>query len=549
MNRFMLGVSKALLTLIVVVAVVSTALTFILLNRRGEIPQSVTTGSSLSLTTSLSTSQVSNQQKFLRIGIGIDADTLDPAGQTTTTVSNIVRFMVESLFTIDVDGSVKPLLAESYEVSTDGKEYLIKLRKNVRFQDGTPFNATAVKLTFERLLDPNVNVPARAYYKIIQKVEVIDTYTVKFILKEPYAPFITVLAFTQSGILSPKAVFELGSKISTAPQNIGTGPYKFKEWVKGDRIVLVRNDNYWNGTPYFSELVFKVVPDAQTRTAMLLAGDLDLIIQPPATDVNILRQRSDVKVVSVASNRVMFIGINTQWGPFKDVRVRRALNYAVDKEAIVKNVLFGLGQVMDSVLPTYSLGYVKLGPYTYDPAKAKELLKEAGYPNGFKVTLVTPSGRYLFDKQVAEAIAQDLRKIGLEVEVRTYDWPTYVSILLAPLNKTELQLFLLGWSPGSPDPHFYLYQRFHSTQFTPNGFNNFFYANAEVDKLLDEGVKVMDFNLRVEIYRNVSKLIWEDAPNIFLYIQYFVVAYRADLTGVKVYPYEMIDVIQARLSS
>ncbi len=549
MNRFMLGVSKALLTLIVVVAVVSTALTFILLNRRGEIPQSVTTGSSLSLTTSLSTSQVSNQQKFLRIGIGIDADTLDPAGQTTTTVSNIVRFMVESLFTIDVDGSVKPLLAESYEVSTDGKEYLIKLRKNVRFQDGTPFNATAVKLTFERLLDPNVNVPARAYYKIIQKVEVIDTYTVKFILKEPYAPFITVLAFTQSGILSPKAVFELGSKISTAPQNVGTGPYKFKEWVKGDRIVLVRNDNYWNGTPYFSELVFKVVPDAQTRIAMLLAGDLDLIIQPPATDVNILRQRSDVKVVSVASNRVMFIGINTQWGPFKDVRVRRALNYAVDKEAIVKNVLFGLGQVMDSVLPTYSLGYVKLGPYTYDPAKAKELLKEAGYPNGFKVTLVTPSGRYLFDKQVAEAIAQDLRKIGLEVEVRTYDWPTYVSILLAPLNKTELQLFLLGWSPGSPDPHFYLYQRFHSTQITPNGFNNFFYANAEVDKLLDEGVKVMDFNLRVEIYRNVSKLIWEDAPNIFLYIQYFVVAYRADLTGVKVYPYEMIDVIQARLSS
>jgi len=547
-SRFALGVSKVLLVLVVLALVASSVLTFTLLNKQKESTQTTVAGLSSSFTSS-STSYVSSQQKSLRIGIGIDADTLDPAGQTTTTISNIVRFMVESLFIIDIDGSVKPLLAESYNVSSDGKEYIVRLRKNIRFQDGTPFNATAVKFTFDRLLNPNVKVPGRAYYTVIQNVEIVDTYTVKFVLKEPYAPFITVLAFTQAGIVSPKAVSELGDKIATTPLDIGTGPYKFKEWVKGDRIVLVRNENYWNGTPYFSELVFKVVPDAQTRTAMLLAGDLDLIIQPPATDVNTLKQRNDVKVIAVASNRVMYIGINTQWGPFKDVRVRKALNYAIDKEAIVKNVLFGLGQVMDSVLPTYSLGYVRLGPYPYDPAKAKELLSEAGYPNGFKVTLITPTGRYLFDKQVAEAIAQYLREVGLEVEVRTYDWPTYVSTVLAPLNKTEVQLFLLGWSPGSPDPHFYLYQRFHSTQFTPNGFNNFFYANAEVDRLLDEGVKVVDINLRSEIYRNASKLIWDDAPNIFLYIQYFVVAYRADLTGVKVYPYEMFDVAQARLSS
>ncbi|MEM0179610.1 MAG: ABC transporter substrate-binding protein, partial [Fervidicoccaceae archaeon] len=183
----------------------------------------------------------------------------------------------------------------------------------------------------------------------------------------------------------------------------------------------------------------------------------------------------------------------------------------------------------------------------YDPQKAKQLLAEAGYPNGFSVTLITPNGRYLFDTQVAETVAQYLRDIGLQVSVRTYDWPTYVSTVLAPLNRTELQLFLLGWSPSVLDPYFYTYQLFHSSQFTPNGFNNFFYNNTTVDQLLEQGATVTDPDLRSQIYQNLTKILWNDAPMIFLYYQAFVVAYRSTLSNVIVFPYEMVDFASIRM--
>lgn len=483
---------------------------------------------------------------MLRIGIGIDADTLFPASGTTTTVFNIMRLMFEPLFTVDEHGKVRPLLAVSYNVSKDGLVYTVKLRKGVKFQDGTPFNATAVKFTFEKLLDPKIVCPMRGYLKALKEVKVLDPYTVQFVLKYPYAPFITVLASTSTAIISPTSFKKLGDKVGTAPYGLGTGPYEFDKWVRGEKIVLKRNPNYWGKKPYFDKVVFYVVPDPQTREAKLLSGELDMIIQPPSADIQRLEHTPHVVVQKVLSTRVMFIGINTQWGPLKDRRVRQALNYAVDKEAIIKNVLFGLGEPVDSVLPNFTLGYVKLPPYNYDPEKAKELLKEAGYPNGFKVTLYTPVGRYLFDKEVAQAIAQYLRNVGIQVEVRPVaDWPTYVHLLLAPKNETKLQLFLVGWAPAVPDPHNYLYQRFHSSQMPPHGFNFVFYNNSVVDKLLDEGVRATDPKVRAQIYANVSRIIWEDAPNIFLHLQYFVVVHTDKLQGVKLLPYEMFDISNA----
>ncbi len=485
-------------------------------------------------------------EKVLRIGIGIDADTLFPISGTTTTVFNIMRLMYEPLFTVDEKGKIRPLLAISYSISKDGLVYTVKLRKGVKFQDGTPFNATAVKFTFQKILDPHILCPTRSDFAALKEVKVVDPYTVQFILKYPYAPFLTVLASGSASIISPTSFHKLGSKVNTAPYGLGTGPYEFEKWVRGQKIVLKRNPNYWGKKPFFDEVVFYVVPDPQTREAKLLSGELDMILQPPSADIQRLEQAQHVVVQKILSTRVMFIGINTQWGPLKSRKVRQALNYAVDKEAIIKDVLFGLGEPMDSVLPNFTLGHVKLPPYTYDPQKAKELLKEAGYPNGFKVILYTPVGRYLFDKEVAQAIGQYLRNVGIQVEVRPIaDWPTYVHMLLAPKNETKLQLFLVGWAPDVPDPHNYLYQRFHSSQMPPNGFNFVFYNNTEVDKLLDEGVRATDPSVRAEIYGNVSKILWEDAPNIYLYLQYFVVVHTDRLKGVKLLPYEMFDISDA----
>jgi len=390
-----------------------------------------------------------------------------------------------------------------------------------------------------------VKVPSRGNFLLIDHVEAVDEYTVNIYLKKPFAPFLGVL--TSAYIIAPNATKQLGDKIANNPAGIGTGPYMFKEWVKGDHITLVANPNYWNGTPYFSQMIFKVVPDASTREAMLLSGDLDLIIQPPPSDLASLSSRGDVKVSWTISTREMYIGINTQYGPLNDTRVRQALNYAIDKDSLIKYVLFGLGSPEDSILPPFVLGHIAVGPYQYDPQKAKQLLAQAGYPNGFSVTLITPNGRYLFDTQVAETIAQYLRDIGIQVNVRTYDWPTYVSTILAPLNKTELQLFLLGWSPSVPDPYFYTFQLFHSSQFTPNGFNNFFYNNTEADKLLELGATTTDPQLRAQIYQNLTKIVWNDAPMIFLYYQGFVVAYRSTLSNVVLFPYEMVDFASIRM--
>lgn len=545
------SVSTSVFVIVAVAIVVLVGVGLLILNKGGTPPATTTTSPQTTKTTQQTTTATSptttstttttqqSSPKVLRVGIGIDADTLDPAGQTTTTISNIIRLICEPLFITDADGSIKPVLAESYNISSDGLVYTITLKKGIFFQDGEPLNASAVKFTLERLLDPSVKVPSRGNYLVIDHIEVVDQYTVRIFLKYPFAPFIGVL--TGAYILAPGATQQLGSKIATSPTNIGTGPFIFKEWVKGDHITLVRNPNYWNGTVSIDQIVFKVVPDAQTREAMLLSGDLDLIIQPPASDINSLSSRPGIVVSAVPSTRVMYIGINTKYGPLADVRVRQALNYAVDKNAIVNNVLFGLGKVVDSILPSFVLGHESIGPYPYDPAKAKQLLAEAGYPNGFSVTLITPSGRYLFDTQVAQAIAQYLRDVGISVNVRTYDWPTYVSTVLQPLNKTELQLFLLGWSPSTPDPYFYTYQLFHSSQFVPNGFNNFFYNNSQADKLLELGMTTSDATKRAQIYANLSKIIWNDAPMIFLYTQSFVVAYRQGITNVKVFPYEMVD--------
>ncbi len=563
-NRIRSGIERMFLGIIIVLVIASALGGYLLINPPGggggtpsttSSPQT-SSGAAGSGTPSATVSQTSTAQaegkKILRIGIGIDADTLFPASGTTTTIFNIMRFMYEPLFTVDAHGKIRPLLATGYNVSSDGLVYTIKLRKGVRFQDGTPFNATAVKFTFEKLLDPKIVVPMRAYFKEIKEIKIIDPYTVQFILKYPYAPFISTLAMEATGIISPTSYAKLGSKAGKEPYGLGTGPYEFAQWVRGEKIVLKRNPNYWRGKPYFDEIVFYVVPDAQTREAKLLSGELDLIIQPPSADIKRLESQPHIVVLKTLSTRVMYIGINCQYGPLKDKRVRQALNYAVDKDALIKDVLFGLGEKMDSTLPNFSIGYRHLHPYNYDLQKAKELLKEAGYDENHKLKLIlyTPVGRYLFDKEVAEAIGQYLREAGIDVEVKPIaDWPTYVHMVLQPLNETKLQLFLLGWAPTVPDPHYYLYQRFHSTQWPPHGFNDMFYKNSEVDKLLDEGVRTADPSLRDKIYANASALIWDDAPNIFLYLQYFVVVHTDRLQGVTLLPYEMFDITNATFKS
>jgi peptide/nickel transport system substrate-binding protein len=482
---------------------------------------------------------------ILRIGIGIDADSLNPHETTTTLVQNICELMYDTLYSQNEKGELVAKLATEKSISKDGLSWTFKLRKGVKFHDGTPFTAEAVKAGLDRVRDPKVRAPLRFYTAMIDKVEVVDDSTVKILLKHPYGPLEWVFTQMVSAPFSPKAIRELGEKLSTQP--VGTGPFKLGEWVKGERIVLVRNEEYYGKKPSLERIILRIIPEHGTRTAMLRAGDLDMIVSPQPPDVAALEKDPNLKVVSARNSRIIFVGINNEKEIFKDRRVRQAFNYAVDKDTVVKKIMLGLADVEEGPMPSCFFGFYKVGKYEYNPQKAKDLLAAAKFPMDTKISMISPTGRYTFDKQVAEAVQAYLNDIGLQVELRTYDWPTYMAITFKPVEQNEVQLFLMGWGTTVLDPDFLLMGALHSSAWAPKGMNTVFYKNAEVDKLFEEARISQDSNNRKELYKKASIIIWNDAPMIFLYEPKFTVAYRKNVKGIEVLPVEKFDPVYATL--
>ncbi len=350
------------------------------------------------------------------------------------------------------------------------------------------------------------------------------------------------------GVLSPTAVKKLGNdKIPLGPVDAGTGPYIFKEWVHGDHITLVKNPNYWGRKPYFDTVTFRVVPNAGTRETMLRAGDVQMAFEPPAPDLPGLRRDQSLRVVEGPSDRDIFIGLNNQWGPLKELKVRQALNYAVNKQAIIHSILFGLGTVLESPTTPFLFGYTKVQPggWPYNPVLAKQLLAEAGYPQGFTTTFRTPTGRYIQDYQFAQAVAAQLANVGVKAQIQTTDWPSYIKWVTAPLEQTPLQIFVLGWATQYLDADGELYGQFHSIQWPSRGLASSFYKNPKVDELLIAGQTTVDPKKREEIYKDAQEAIWKDAPWIFLWSQNFYVVTSSHLEGVTTTPNEKWAAIYA----
>ncbi|HLV12400.1 MAG TPA: ABC transporter substrate-binding protein, partial [Trueperaceae bacterium] len=275
-------------------------------------------------------------QETFRIAIGVDADSLDPVQGTTTTIDNIIDYMAQTLIGIDETGALVPLLATEWSTSEDGLTMDLTLREGVVFHDGTPLTADVVVWNFERLLDPNVNVPRRGPYAPIESVEAVDELHVRLHLSQP-APYMAgALTQTTAALVSPASVDLEGNSYENITHLVGTGPYTFTSRSFGERIVVTRFEDYWGEKPYYDEVVFHIVPEATTRESLLLSGQVDMIILPPASDIPALEANPAVEVVFGPSNRTIFIVINTSKPPLDDARVRQALNYAVDKEAIVQ---------------------------------------------------------------------------------------------------------------------------------------------------------------------------------------------------------------------
>jgi len=469
----------------------------------------------------------------LKIGIGIDADSLNPQEQTTSLPINICELIYDPLFYLTPDAKLEPRLASKYEVSQDGLTYTIRLRKGVKFSDGTPFDAKVMKLTIDRALNPKLRVPLRFLITMIDKVTVVDDYTIQVKLKYPFAPFAPTLSQTVLFPISPAAIEKYGEDVRQHP--VGAGPFKLAEWVKGDRIVLVRNENYYGPKPTVKKLTFKIVPETATRESMLRAGQIHICYKPLPSNVAALKADPNINVAMPLDTRTIFMGLNCQKGATTNKLVRQAFNYAVDKKAIVNKVLFDTALPMDAPVSPVVFGYQKMAhQYEYNPEKAKELLKKANFDFSKAINMRTPHGRYLFDKQVSETIQAYLQAIGVKVELRTYDWPTYVAGLLKPLDKTELEVFLLGWGPMILDADTTLYGQFHTSVNPPKGLGAAHYSNSVFDKAIEATRLEQDPEKRLELFKKASEIVWDDCPWIWLHVEKFVIAYSSKIKGLVV---------------
>jgi peptide/nickel transport system substrate-binding protein len=470
-------------------------------------------------------------------GTGTDAHTLDPQMVTDVPTSRVVMWIHDCLVYRDTDGNLIPSLAESWSVSEDKLNWTFKLREGVKFHDGTPFTAEAVKYSFDRIKDPEIGSPRKSTAAVVEEVEVVDDHTVVFKTSKSFAPFLAQLTAYNLAILNPNQAKKHGKEYAQHPS--GTGPFKLESWTPGEEIVLVKNEDYWGDGPYLDKLVVKIVPEDSARVMMLMSDELDVIASVPAIMLDRLKKAKNVKILRKTGFRTIYIGLNTEMEPFTDRKVREAAALAIDAQPIVDGVLGGVGTVGGGFESPVIFGaHQNLEPYPHNPEKAKKLLAEAGYPDGLTVDFYTPTGRYLMDRQVAEAVQAQLKEVGIEAKLHAPDWGTYRQMLD---EGDKIPMFLLG--KGSPTGDLDLTQ----TLVTMCGgkMNHFNYCNERVDELIEAQRGIVDQKERLEALAEMQEIVYEDIPLVPLFYEEQLFGARTDVMGVEVYPHEFVSFTHA----
>ncbi|HKV45977.1 MAG TPA: ABC transporter substrate-binding protein [bacterium] len=388
------------------------------------------------------------QAKPTQVTIGIGAEPLTLMGSTVVdwTTNAQLENVYDLLFNRDPKTEkIIPWLATGYKV-IDDRTWEFTLRHDVRFHDGERFTADAVKFTFEYILEPKNKTHYLPRFKPITSVDVVNDYTVRVHTSEPFPVLLSYLSLPGPFILAPVYVSKVGiDYASTHP--IGTGPYKFKEWVRGERLVLVKNPNYWAGSVKIDTVVFRVIPEFSARLAALLSGEIDIMKDVPAQAVETVNRSGRATVRSTVSSRINYLALETLHpGPMQNVKVRQAMNYAINVDELIKTVLAGQSSKICGYVSRYDSAYDSaLNCYGYNPDKAKQLLVEAGFdPGKLTLQLDTPTGRYPLDKEVSEAIAAQLGRLGITVHVQVNEWRSHLDKVI---NRKVGDMFFLGWGP------------------------------------------------------------------------------------------------------
>ena len=470
----------------------------------------------------------------LRIGIDVDAGTLDPRLANDTTARRVIEQVYDGLVELDPQLRPRPALAESW-TQVSPTVWVFKLRKNVRFHDGTPLTADDVVFTYQTILDPGLRAPLRGLVTPISKIEAADPETVRFTLSAPYAPLLKYVDGSQAGgIVSKRAVERLGAEYASNP--IGTGAYKFVSWQRNSRIVLEANSNSWRGRPSLNQIIFNIIPDNTTRAAAVESGDVDLIHSPLSPqDVRRLRTVSRVNVTQMTGLGHTYLNINQSDPILRDLRVRRALAHLIPQVTIVRQIYQEMDRPANSILlPAWSGIYTEdITQPGHDIARAKALLAEAGWTDSNRDGILDRGGQNLAlvvrthsedpnRIQVVELLISILRSSGIDARAEITEFPALVGALIAGTH----QVALLGWL-GLVDPDRGMYNQFHS-----KGSQNWEkYNNPRVDALLDEGRQKSDPQERARIYREVARIIANDLPYFVLTYQGYIVVINKRVQG------------------
>jgi glutathione transport system substrate-binding protein len=474
--------------------------------------------------------------KDIVIAVASNFTGMDPHNTNDTLSNSAQKTMLEGLVGFDKEMNVIPLLAEDYEANDEATEFKFKLRENVEFHDGTPFNAEAVKVNFDRLADPDSGLKRHSLYRLIKETIVVSEYEVKFILSEPFGAMINTFAHPSALMHSPKSLDEHGKEVARNP--VGTGPFKFVEWKPSERLEVVKNENYWKKDfPKVDSITFKPVSENGSRIAMLQTGEADFIYPVPTEQADSINGKNEIEIESKSSIIVRYMSINMMKEPYNDIKVRHALNHAIDKEAFIKVVMNNYGNVLDSVIAPDVQFYSKQDPYAYDIEKAKSLLKEAGYENGFKATLWGDNDSN--STKAMEFLQQQLAKINVEVEVIPMESGTLTDKIwdVQDADDSELEMYYGGWSPSTGDADWGIRPLLGgAAAFPPKSYNISYYDSAEANSLIEAGLETADMVKRAQSYKDVQKIMWEDAPWVFLSVDNTMAGKKSYLKGIYLLP-------------
>lgn len=477
-------------------------------------------------------------QDTIVVGYHEDLLTTDPMDFRRRETETILRNVYDGFVTRNPDMEIVNELAESVRPISD-TVWEIRLRRGVTFHDGSPFTAQDAVFSIRRHVVEGAmggrTSPRKGLFSPITDAEAVDDYTVRIHMSQPWPIFLRMLPHM---LVAPRSV---GNSMVTHP--IGTGPFKFTAWEKGSQVVLERYDRYYGGAPDLPpvgpararRVIFRVIPDAASRVAALLAGEVDLISAVPVDAIPTIERNPELEVLRVNGTRSYFVEMNVTKPPFNDVRVRRAMNHALDVQAVIDTVLNGLAVRIPTILSPQSFGYNPgIRPYPYDPARARQLLREAGYPNGFELELDTLPYR----RQVAEAYALMLGEVGIRTRVRVWnDWGT----LLEQIRAGRRQAWLQDWGSSILDPADIMTPKLR----TADRGNYTGYSNPKVDALIDRMNTSIEPEVRRQAAYEAQELIFGDAPMVFEYVAQDIYAKNRRLQGWEPIPDSRINLHDA----